>query len=212
MTTLFFLVVRETYAPVLLQRKVDRLQRETGNPRLKSAMANNLSRGERLSRSFRRPLVLLFRSPIVFLFSVFIAVVYSYQFLLFVTIPNVFGKLYHFTVGETGLAYLGIASGLLIGNALFGYISDRLLTKKGKGEEMKPEYRLPLMIPGAFCIPACFFIYGWTTHYGVYWFVPICATSLLGIGLNMSLVSAGYILQIGLFSDFSTDDYPGLLG
>lgn len=187
-TVIFFLVVRETYAPILLQRKVNRLRQETGNPNLKSALESDLAPRQRIIRSLRRPLVLLFGSPIVFLFSVFIAVVYSYQFLLFVTIPNVFGKLYHFSVGATGLAYLGIACGLLIGNALFGQISDRILMRKANGEKLMPEYRLPLMIPAAFCIPACFFIYGWTTQYQVHWIVPICATSLLGIGLNMSLV------------------------
>lgn len=184
----FFLVVRETYAPILLQHKVDRLRRETGNDCLTSALAGNLSQKERIVRSLRRPLILLFCSPIVFLFSVFIAVVFAYQFLLFVTIPRVFGEIYNFTVGEVGLSYLGIASGLLIGNALFGRMSDRILLYKSKGEEMKPEYRLPLMIPAAFFIPACFFIYGWTTHYHVHWVVPILSTALFGIGLNMSLV------------------------
>ncbi|KAK2595224.1 hypothetical protein QQS21_007077 [Conoideocrella luteorostrata] len=188
-TVLFFILVRETYAPVLLQRKVSRLRCETGNLNLRSALESNLSPRERMVRSLRRPLVLLFRSPIVFLFSLFIAMVYSYQFLLFVTIPNVFGKLYHFSVGATGLAYLGIACGLLIGNALFGQMSDRILMRKANGHKLKPEYRLPLMIPAAFCIPACFFIYGWTTYYQVHWIVPICATSLLGIGLNMSLMT-----------------------
>lgn len=182
--------MRETYPPILLQRKVDRLRRETGNPHLTSAMADKSSRRGRLARSVRRPLVMLFRSPIVFLFSLFIAVVFSYQFLLFVTIPSVFGGTYGFSVGETGLAYLGIAVGLLMGNAVFGYLADRLLTGKAQLAEghLKPEYRLPLMIPAAFCIPACFFIYGWTTHYALHWIVPIVATSLLGLGLNMSLV------------------------
>lgn len=132
---------------------------------------------------------MLFCSPIVFLLSLFIAVVFAYQFLLFVTIPRVFGDIYDFSLSQVGLAYLGIAIGLLIGNALFGRISDRILLSKSKGEEMKPEYRLPLMIPAAFCIPACFFIYGWTTHYRVHWIIPILSTSLLGIGVNMSLVS-----------------------
>lgn len=188
-------MVRETYPPVLLERKVKRLREETGNPLLKPAtsVANQgISQRTRIYRSVRRPLVLLFGSPIVFLFSVFIAVVYSYQFLLFVTIPIVFGDgdggTYGFSVGETGLAYLGIAGGLLIGNFIFGCISDRILSNKAKGRELKPEYRLPLMIPAAFCIPTCFFIYGWSTEYALHFMLPICATSLLGIGLNMSLV------------------------
>ncbi|KAG6014637.1 hypothetical protein E4U43_006317 [Claviceps pusilla] len=188
-TALFFLIVRETYAPVLLQRKVDRLRRETGNLGLKSALDSGITTRQLLLRSLRRPLVLLFGSPLVFLFSLFIAVVYSYQFLLFVTIPDVFGRLYSFSIGATGLAYLGIAIGLLIGNALFGQISDRTLLRRAGGEKLKPEYRLPLMIPAAFCIPACFFVYGWTVYYRVHWIVPICATSLLGIGLNMSLMT-----------------------
>ncbi|KXX72914.1 Fluconazole resistance protein 1 [Madurella mycetomatis] len=188
-TALFLLIVRETYPPVLLQRKVDRLRRETGDPFLTSAMADKSSRRGRLARSICRPLIMLFRSPIVFLFSLFIAVVFSYQFLLFVTIPAVFGGTYGFSIGETGLAYLGIAAGLLMGNALFGYLADRLLKGKDHQGGLKPEYRLPLMIPAAFCIPACFFIYGWTTHYRVHWIVPIGATSLLGVGLNMSLMT-----------------------
>ena len=182
--------MRETYAPVILQRKVARLRRQSGNVFLRSALEpDDVKQKDRIMRNLRRPLVLLFRSPIVFLFSVFIAIVYSYQFLLFVTIPDVFSNIYHFSVGKIGLAYLGIATGLLIGNFLFGQMSDRILKGKSKGKEMKPEYRLPLMIPAAFCIPACMFIYGWTTYHHVHWIVPIGATSLLGLGLNMSLVS-----------------------
>jgi hypothetical protein len=187
---MFFIVVRESYAPILLQRKVKRLQRETGNELLRSELDNNLEQRELIIRSLRRPLVLLFGSPIVFLFAIFIAIVYSYQFLMFVTIPDVFEKTYNFSTGATGLAYLGIASGLLIGNATFGHISDRILREKAKGQELKPEYRLPLMIPGAFCIPACLFIYGWSSYYKVHWIVPIGATALLGFGLNTSLVSS----------------------
>lgn len=204
--------MRETYAPVILQRKVNRLRRQTGNPLLRSALASDkINQKDRVIRNLRRPLVLLFRSPIVFLFSIFIAIVYSYQFLLFVTIPNVFKNIYHFSVGNIGLAYLGIAVGLLIGNAVFGQISDRILKGKSKGKEMKPEYRLPLMIPAAFCIPACMFIYGWTTYYHVHWIVPICATSLLGLGLNMSLVSC--LWQWFKFKELTRqDDDPSVPG
>ena len=185
---IFFIVMRETYAPAILRRKVSRAQKETGNPFLRSAMDDKLKPGQRILRCLRRPTLLLFRSPIVLLFSIFIAIVFSYQYLLFVTIPTVFHERYHFSTGNTGLAYLGIATGLLLGNAVFGRISDRLLKRKGQNAETKPEYRLPLMIPASFCIPTCFFIYGWTTYYRVHWIAPILATSLLGLGLNMSFV------------------------
>ncbi|KAG9249800.1 CefM protein [Emericellopsis atlantica] len=188
-TLLFFIVVPETYPPVILQRKVNRLRRETGNNSLKSSLSDDLSQRERILRCIRRPFILLFRSPIVLLFSIFIAIVYSYQFLLFVTIPTVFGEIYDFSIGEIGLAYLGIAIGLLIGNMIFGFASDRLLSRMSQGKSPKPEFRLPLMIPAALCIPACLFMYGWTVLYKVHWIVPICATSLLGVGLNLSLMS-----------------------
>lgn len=196
---LFFIVVPETYPPTILQRKVKRLKRQTGNNLLKSSLDDGLRQRERVLRCLRRPFVLLFRSPIVLLFSIFVAVVYSYQFILFVTIPTVFDETYGFSLSEVGLAYTGIAVGLLIGNMIFGYASDRVLSRKSQGKEPKPEYRLPLMIPAALCIPACLFIYGWTVLYKVHWIVPIFATSLLGIGLNLSLVR---VLQTQRFEYF----------
>jgi hypothetical protein len=41
---------------------------------------------------------------------------------------------------------------------------------------MKPEDRLPLLIPGVFCVPVGLFIYGWTAKYHIFWFVPIFGT------------------------------------
>ena len=165
-----------------------RIKNHTNNPLLRSSLEEDISQRERVLRCIRRPFVLLFCSPIIFSFSIFIAVVYSYQFLLFVTIPTVFAETYGFSVSEIGLAYLGVGIGLLVGNVIFGQVSDRLLSRMSKDQEPRPEYRLPLMIPAALCIPTCLFLYGWTTFYKIHWIVPICATSLLGIGLNLSLV------------------------
>jgi len=69
------------------------------------------------------------------------------------------------------------------GTVIVGATSDRLLKKKAAGGEMKPEYRLPFMIPGAFAIPMGLFIYGWTAQYHVFWFVPIFGTAFVGFGL-----------------------------
>ena len=67
---------------------------------------------------------------------------------------------------------------------MFGFASDRgLRAKKAKGIALRPEDRLPLIIPGSFLVPAGLFIYGWTAEYNVFWFVPIFGTSLVGMGL-----------------------------
>ncbi len=81
------------------------------------------------------------------------AVVYGYLYLLFTTITEVYEGRYHFSQGTVGLTYLGIGVGALGGVIIFGIASDRILKAKSKAGEMKPEYRLPPMIPGSFLIP-----------------------------------------------------------
>ena len=49
---------------------------------------------------------------------------------------------------------------------------------------MKPEYRLPLLWPGAITVPLGLFLYGWTAQYKVHWIVPILGTALLGAGVS----------------------------
>lgn len=181
--------MRETYPPIILERKAVRLRKETGDPYLKSKMDNGLDSTQMFKRAIVRPLKLLTLSPIVFSFSVFIAVVYGYLYLLFTTMPQVFGTQYGFSEGLIGLTYLGIGGGMLVGVSIFGVASDRILRSKSKNGEMKPEYRLPLMTPGAFLIPAGLFIYGWTAEKQVFWLVPILGTSLVGLGLNTTFVS-----------------------
>lgn len=53
---------------------------------------------------------------------------------------------------------------------------------------MKPEYRLPLMIPGGLCVPIGLFWYGWTAEKGVHYVVPIVGTGFVGVGMIMVFV------------------------
>jgi hypothetical protein len=196
------ILVRETYAPVLLKRKTERLVKETGNDRLKSKYDNGLSHTEFLKRSIVRPMKMLFRSPVVFLMSLYMAVVYGYLYLLFTTMTEVFESTYHFHGGTVGLAYLGIGIGMFLGLFISGATSDRVVAKltERNGGERKPEYRLPLMIPAALIIPAGLFLYGWSAQYAVHWIVPIIGTSFVGVGLITTFVS------------FPFSAFPGVVG
>ncbi|KIW16594.1 hypothetical protein PV08_03782 [Exophiala spinifera] len=194
---LFVLTVvcqRETYPPVLLERKAKRLRKETGNDKLRSALQSRKTPREMFLLSIVRPIKMLCLSPIIFGVSLYIAVTYGYLYLLFTTVTFVFEDQYGISSSNVGLVYLGIGVGQLCGLTGFGYFSDRLLKKWAKGGELKPELRLPLLWPGAFLIPAGLFVYGWSAEYKVHWIVPILGTFFFGAGMIITFMPIGTYL------------------
>lgn len=103
---------KESYAPVLLQRRVDRLRKETGNGMLRSKLDIGLSPKDYFKRSIVRPLKMLVFSPICIIFAIYIAIVYGYMYLMFTTISRVFTnpETYNFGMWQTCLPrHLAIA-------------------------------------------------------------------------------------------------------
>jgi multidrug resistance protein len=176
--------LRETYAPIILQRKVDALRKETGNEMLRSKLDAGLSPRDYFSRGIIRPLKMLVKSPIVALLALYISVVYGYLYLMFTSVTEVFQTYYGFSTSITGLVFLGLGVGSLIGLAIYSTTSDRHIKKMAakEGQGMKPEYRMQLLPLGAFIMPVGFFLYGWTAQYRVHWIVPIIGTAIIGIG------------------------------
>ena len=135
-------VMRETYGPVLLERKTAKLRKRTGNSKLRSKYDKGLNPRQHFSRAIVRPTKLLFLSPICFLMSLYIAFVYGTLYVLFTTLAIVFRDNYGFSESTSGLAYLGTGIGMFIGLAFLAATSDRTLKKlasKNNGE-MKPEF------------------------------------------------------------------------
>lgn len=177
--------MRETYEPVLLQRYVNNLKKETGNPNLRSKLNPNITHAELIKRSIVRPTRMLFLSPIVFLLSLYMAITYGYLYLLFTTLEIVFTSKYGFSQGSVGLAYLGIGVGSLIGVFIFGAVSDRLLKalQARNNGAIKPEFRLPIVIPGSVLLPIGLFWYGWSSDKQIHWIMPIIGTGFVGLGM-----------------------------
>jgi hypothetical protein len=158
--------MRETFGPVILARKTARLQKETGNLSLKSKADSGLPPRAYFLHSIVRPLKLLFLSPIVSLLSLFTAFVFGNIFLLYTTFPLVFEEQYGFSTSTSGLAYLGMGIGMMLGIAIFRILSDKIMVKSAKDGDgtMKPEYRLPLMVYLMPVMPIGFFWYGWSAY------------------------------------------------
>lgn len=179
---------------MLLDKKVKRLRKETGNEKLRSALKSSKTPGQLFLISIIRPTKMLFLSPIIFGLSLYIAVGYGYLYLVFTTITYVFEDQYGISKSNVGLTFLGIGLGQIIGLVLFGAFSDRLLKKWAKGGVMKPEHRLPLLWPGAVLVPAGLLIYGWTAQYKVMWIVPIIGTVFVGAGIISTFMPIGIYL------------------
>ncbi|KAI0158313.1 MFS general substrate transporter [Xylariaceae sp. FL1272] len=191
---LMVIFIRESYAPIILQKKVNRLRKETGNNMLRSKLDAGLSPSDFFKRSAIRPIKMFIKSPIISIMALYTAVTYGYLYLQFTTMTQVFEETYGFSTSLVGLAFLGLGVGSFIGIGVYSATSDSYLKRKAAqadreaeetGEEkkgMKPEYRLPLLPIGALFVPAGLFIYGWTAQYKVHWIVPIIGEGIGGVG------------------------------
>ncbi|KAL6858265.1 hypothetical protein ACO1O0_005725 [Amphichorda felina] len=203
LSAVMVLTMRESYAPVILQRKVRRLRKETGNDRLRSKMDTGLTPKEMFRRAIVRPMKMLIFSPICTIFALHMVLVYGYLYLLFTSVTFVFKQHYGFTTTQVGLVYLGLGLGSFIGMAWFSVDSNNEIKKNmgtaGEegvvgGNKAKPEVRLKLLPHGAVFLPVGFFIYGWTTDYHTHWIAPIIGLCVIGIGNLMCLMAVSMYL------------------
>jgi MFS family permease len=194
--------MRETFEPVLLERKAASQRAEIGNPQLRARTHDNTRTANQLVvRAIVRPVRMLCTSPIVFLLSTYCAFLFGLTYLLFTTFPGVFRETYHFSTQTAGLAFLGLGVGMIIGIALFALLSDKLLYQPRGGTLARPELRLILMVWSSPLVPVGFFWYGWSAQTKCHWIVPILGTAVIGIGAFLILMPT----QLYLIDAFGTE-------
>lgn len=213
------LLMRESYAPVLLERKARRLRKETGNPAYRSRLDKGLTKKDLVALSIVRPSKLLLFSPICTVFAVYMVLVYGYLYILFTSVPFVFQRFYGFSTSNVGLVYLGLGVGSLLGMGWFSVDStkDIKTLKKEQAEDdtengdesgsvaVKPEIRLKLLPAGAILLPVGFFIYGWTADYQTHWMGPIMGLTVIGVGMYNGVFSLALYFSAVLC--MFTDDF-----
>lgn len=179
------LVARETYAPVILQRRVDRRRRRTGEQHLRHVPDRGLSPTSIIRLSIVRPLRLLFASPIGGLAAFYTAVVYGYLYLMLSSITEVFEQSYGFSTNMASLTYLGMGAGSMLGIALVSTTTDRYVRRQmaaSPDSKAPPEARIYLLPMGGALLPAGLFLYGWAAEYHVHWIAPVIGMAIVGVG------------------------------
>ncbi|KAK9323506.1 major facilitator superfamily domain-containing protein [Lipomyces orientalis] len=179
----FFL--RETYAPKILSQKCKKLKKQTGNVNLRTEYDDGLhSLSSKLINSAVRPFRLLGTQPIVQVLAIYMAYIYGMMFLVLSTFPTLWTGRYHERSGISSLNYVALGVGFFIGAQVCAPLNDsifRRLKARNKGHE-KPEYRVPLMVPGSILVPVGLFWYGWTAQMHTHWILPDIGVGIFAIG------------------------------
>ncbi|KAL9103397.1 MAG: hypothetical protein Q9163_001536 [Psora crenata] len=194
-------LLRETYPPKLLHRKAEKLRKKTGNSALKTEFEHpERSFSSTMERSLIRPFKLIGTQPIIQLLAVVMAYLYGLMYLVLSTFPVLWTTRYGESVGVGGLNYISLGVGFFLGTQISAPLNDRIyrqLMKKNNGSG-RPEFRVPMMVPGSLLVPFGLFLYGWTAQYQVHWIVP---------NIGAAIFSAGIIIGIQCIQTYLVDAY-----
>ncbi|KAI0908131.1 major facilitator superfamily domain-containing protein [Ustulina deusta] len=165
-TILIQVLTKETSHKALIHRNTQLLREELGQGSLKSCYddSNGQTTTRVLLTGLIRPLKMLVLSPIVFLLSLYIAFVFGVVYLLYTTIPTVFEETYGFNVDLTGLVYLSLGLGNILGWLVCTFLSDRTIVKLAQANDghFEPEMRLTTSIYFGIFLPVTLFWYAST--------------------------------------------------
>ncbi|GFF63608.1 uncharacterized transporter mfs2 [Aspergillus lentulus] len=180
------LFLPETYAPVLLRRRAEKLSRITGKV---YRSRTDIEQGDiSFKASFKlalsRPWILLFREPIVFLLSLYMAIVYGTLYMMFGAFPIVYQEGRGWNQGVGGLAFLGVMIGMLIA-VVYSMVDNKRFVRVEEENDgfAPPEARLHPCLPASVAIPVGLFWFAWTNYPSIHWVASIAAGVPFGFGM-----------------------------
>lgn len=184
--------IPETYSPVILKRRASKLSKMTGKQYisiLEKKQGKTTPRAA-FKKSLTRPWALLFTEPIVLLISIYMAIIYGVLYMMFGAFPIVFQQDRGWSQGIGGLAFLGIAVGMLTGVAYAIWDNKRYMKVEDEHDgEAPPEARLPPGMVGCVALPIGLFWFAWTNYPSIHWIVCIIGTAPFGFGMVLVFLS-----------------------
>ncbi|KAJ5465379.1 hypothetical protein N7530_009166 [Penicillium desertorum] len=182
----------ETYAPVLLRRRAEKMSALTGKVYRSQLDIDRgpAPMGKTLKTALSRPWVLLFYEPIVLLFSIYMAIIYGTLYMLFAAYPIVFQEVRGWSEGVGGLAFLGILVGMVMA-VVYTFPENFRYAKKCSqtSDRLAPELRLPPSMIGGIALPVGLFWFAWTNSPNIHWMASVAAGAPFGFGMVLVFLS-----------------------
>ncbi|KAH8819819.1 major facilitator superfamily domain-containing protein [Xylogone sp. PMI_703] len=186
------LTVPETYAPVLLRKRAEKLSALTGKvyKTKKDIEGGHVKLKKAYKIALSRPWLLLIFEPIVLLLTVYMAIINGTLYMLFAAFPIVFQEVRGWNQGVGGLAFLGVMIGMML--ALVYSVWDNKRYRqvvKSSGGFALPEARLPPGLVGSIAIPVGMFWFAWTNYPSIHWMASISGGVPFGFGMVVVFLS-----------------------
>ncbi|OQD61060.1 hypothetical protein PENPOL_c018G04076 [Penicillium polonicum] len=182
----------ETYAPVLLRRRAEKMSTLTGKVYRSQLDIDRgpAPLGKTLKTALSRPWILLFCEPIVLLFSIYMAIIYGTLYMLFAAYPIVFQEVRGWSEGIGGLAFLGILVGMVMA-VIYTFPENFRYAKKCSQttDRLAPELRLPPSMVGGIALPIGLFWFAWTNSPNIHWMASVAAGAPFGFGMVLVFLS-----------------------
>ena len=186
-----FLILDESYPPVLLVYKARRLRIRTGNWALHAKHEEwDVSVREMLEKFGVRPFQMLM-TPICFAIALYASFVYGILYANLAAFPIEFQEERGWNQFVGALPFLGLLIGIVIGG-FANILNSRFYARRfhANGDKAVPEARLPPMMIGSIFFAAGLFLFGWTSSKSIFWLAPVIGTVLLGFGFFTIFQSA----------------------
>lgn len=147
---------------------------------------------------------MLLTEPIVGFICLYIACEFATLFSFFAAFPLIFQGIYHFNIEASGLVFLTIVVGCLLGTVtvilcnVFLYLPK---VPKHPDGQVPPEYRLYPALIGSVGLPIGLFWFAWTARADISWASPVVAIVVFAWGNLCVFVST---------TQYLVDTYHGL--
>ncbi|KAJ5281768.1 major facilitator superfamily domain-containing protein [Penicillium angulare] len=217
------LCLPETYAPVLLKQKAQRLRKSTGDDRYwHPHEEEKISVHNIVTKHLARPLLMLFTEPMVTLIAIYASFTYSLIYLTLEVFPIVFSDDRHWGLVISTLPFLSILVGVLCA-VLINFANQpryKRVVEAAQGKAV-PEARLPPIFIGGVLLSIGLFWFGWTADPKYPWPSSVIAAgkkceAMHTLGVNtpcvadtqiIGFIAAGFSVVFQQCLNFLVDTY-----
>jgi DHA1 family multidrug resistance protein-like MFS transporter len=178
--------LKESYPPVVLIRKAEKLRRRTRNWGIHAKQEEiELNFRELIINNFSRPIRMLITEPLLLAVTVYLSFIYGLLYCFLTAYALVFQGVYHMSPGLGGLPFFGMVVGLFAAGA-YVILSNPSYNRRLDANNgiPVPEWRLPPVMIGGVLFAGGLFWFGWTGFTSdIPWIVPTLSGLFTGFGL-----------------------------